>query len=153
MSLDIYAKLKKGTIIEHDAVDGMYRMWTTEEKMKRLTDETSVVFRWNITHNLGKMARNVPIVWTDSDGKNFASDLYHIVWRPEEVFVDKQEIVLSDLKEPLRIGMMYLLEHEDDLKQYNPENYWGCYGRFVEMLPNYYRACCNWPDAVVEVSR
>ena len=153
MSLDIYAKLKDKTIIEHNAVDGSYCMWGTEEKMTKLTDQTPTVFRWNITHNLGEMASHVPIAWTAEDGKTYDTDLYHILWRPEEVFVDKEEITLRDLKEPLRIGMMFLLEHEEDLKPYNPENYWGHYDNFVRLLPNYYRACCNWPEAVVGIWR
>ena len=153
MSLDIYAKLKKGTIPEHNAINNAYRYWSTEEKITRLTDETSHVFQWNLTHNLGEMASHVPIAWTTEDGKAYKTDLYHILWRPEEVFTDKEEITLADMETPVLLGMMYVLEHEEDLKTYNPDNYWGHYTNFVSLLPNYYRACRNWPEAAIEVSR
>ena len=152
MSLDISAKLKRGTIPEGKQLGTSYRYWTREER-EELTGKTKEVLWINITHNLNKMASKVPIEWTDSKtGQYFNTDLYHIMWRPEEVFTDTV-ITLDMLAQPLEIGLKYLLSHEKQLSKYNPENGWGHYENFVYCLPQYIRACYKWPNAVLEVDR
>ena len=151
MSLDIYAKLKRGTIPSGQQLGTGYRTWSREER-DRLTEPTDEVLWINITHNLGKMASKVPISFhTDNVRKD--TDLYHIMWRPEEVFTGKKEIKLKDVVEPLTIGFNYLISREKELSKYNPENGWGHYENFVYCLPQYIRACYKWPDAVLEVDR
>ena len=151
MSLDIYAKLKRGTIPSGQQLGTGYRTWSREER-DRLTEPTDEVLWINITHNLAKMASHVPIEFTDKDGIHYDTDLYHIMWRPEEVF-NKEEIVLNDLKRPLKIALEYILSMEEELSEDNPENGWGHYENFVYCLPQYIRACYKWPNAVLEIDR
>jgi hypothetical protein len=170
MSLDIYANLKRGTIPSGQQLGTGYRTWSREERDK-LTEPTKEVLWINITHNLGKMAHHVPISWIkpkitktilkdiiiESEDKEnydtYSTTLYHLMWRPEEVFVNKKEIELRDMTTPLEIGLKYLLSHEKQLSKYNPENGWGHYENFVYCLPQYIRACYKWPNAVLEISR
>lgn len=152
MSLDIYAKLKRGTIPSGQQLGTGYRTWSREER-DRLTEPTNEVLWINITHNLGKMAGHVPIEWVDSKtGQYFDSNLYEVLWRPEEIFTDTV-ISLEMLTKPLEIGLQYLLSHEKQLSKYNPENGWGHYENFVYCLPQYIRACYKWPNAILEISR
>ena len=51
MSLDIYAKLKKGNIPSGQQLGTGYRTWSREERDK-LTEPTDEVLWINITHNL-----------------------------------------------------------------------------------------------------
>ncbi len=151
MSLDIYAKLKRGTIPSGQQLGTGYRSWSREER-DRLTEPTNEVLWINITHNLGKMASKVPISFhTDNVRKD--TDLYHIMWRPEEVLTEKKEIKLKDVVEPLTMGFNYLISHEKELSEYNPKNGWGHYENFVYCLPQYIRACYKWPNAVLEIDR
>ena len=153
MSLDIYAKIKGKKIHEYEAIDNSYKLWTRKERKEKCTELTHTVLNINITHNLGKMASKVPIEWHDGKtGQYFDTDLYYIMWRPEEVFVDTV-ITLDMLARPLEIGLKYLLSHESELSKYNPENNWGHYENFVEILPQYIRACYKWPDAILEIDR
>ena len=153
MSLDIYAKLKNRKIPEYDTIDTSYRRWTREERFKLCKVTTDNVLHINITHNLGMMASKVDLQWNDAlTGHYFDTNLYVILWRPEEVFVDTV-ITLDMLVRPLEIGLKYLLSHESELSKYNPENNWGHYENFVEILPQYIRACYKWPDAVVTIDR
>lgn len=153
MSLDIYAKIKGKKIPEYKNIDTSYIRWSREERLKYCTELTNQVLHINITHNLGTMASKVPLEWHDGKtGQYFNSDLYHIMWRPEEVFVDTV-ITLDMLTKPLELGLQYLLSHEKELSKYNPENGWGHYENFVYCLPMYIRACYKWPDAVLEVDR
>lgn len=151
MSLDIDAKIKGKKIHEGEQLGTGYRFWSREERQKA-TDLTDEVLWINITHNLGKMASQVPISFHTNNVRK-DTNLYHIMWRPEEVFTDKKDIKLKDLCEPLMLGFNYLITHEKDLEQYNPDNGWGHYENFVYVLPQYIRACYKWPDAIVEIYR
>ena len=153
MSLDIYAKLKRGTIPSGQQLGTGYRTWSREERDRNI-EPTNEVLWINITHNLGKMASKVPIEWVDDFGKAYNTDLYHLMWRPEEVFTEIPcKLTLNDLKIPLTKGLDYVLSHEKELSKYNPENGWGHYENFVYCLPQYIRACYKWPNAVLEVDR
>lgn len=89
----------------------------------------------NITHNLNRMAD--------------AAGIYHYVWRPEEVSVEKAE----DLITPLTEAIALLRSDPERFKKFNPENEWGTYDGFVEWLEDYLAACQNNPSARVRVSR
>ena len=151
MSLDIYAKLKRGTIPSGQQLGTAYKVWSREER-DTLTEPTNEVLWINITHNLGEMASKVPISFHTANIRK-DTDLYHIMWRPEEVFTEKREIKLKDVIEPLMIGFNYLISHEKELSEYNPKNGWGHYENFVYCIPQYIRACFKWPNAVLEIDR
>ena len=138
MSLDIYAKLKRGTIPSGQQLGTGYRTQSREEK-DRLTEPTNEVLWINITHNLGKMASKVPI--TEPLVAKKYRNLYYIMWRPDEFFQNKlsglftDKIRLKDVREYLEEALEYLLSHEKQLSKYNPENGWGHYENFVYCLP------------------
>ena len=156
MSLDIYAKLKRGTIPSGQQLGTGYRTWSREERDK-LTEPTNEVLWINITHNLGKMASKIPI--TEPLVAKKYRNLYYIMWRPDEFFKNKllglftDKIRLKDVREYLQEALEYLLSHEKQLSKYNPENGWGHYENFVYCLPQYIRACYKWPNAVLEIDR
>lgn len=155
MSLDIYAKLKRGTIPSGQQLGTGYISWSREEK-DRLTEPTNEVLWINITHNLNKMASKVPI--TEPLVSKKYRNLYYIMWRPDEFFknswdIPADKIRLKDVREYLEEALGYLLSHENQLSKYNPENGWGHYENLVYCLPQYIRACYKWPNAVLEIDR
>lgn len=97
--------------------------------------ESREVFWLNITHNLGRMAREAGI--------------YEYLWRPEEVPVKRA----SDLVAPLQAGLKRLLDAPAHFRQFNPSNGWGDYQGLVQFVEAYLSACKEYPDADVSASR
>jgi hypothetical protein len=101
------------------------------------------VYSGNITHNLGKMAREVIV---DSEK---SLTLYNILWRPDESgFVYAKEI--SDY---LDLGWNILLSDPEKYKRYNPENGWGSYDGLCDFVYKYRNACWDNPEAELRISR
>ena len=120
MSLDIYAKLKRGTIPSGQQLGTCYRTWSREER-DRLTDPTNEVLWINITHNLGKMASKVPI--TEPLVAKKYRNLYYIMWRPDEFFkngwdISPEKIELKDVRDYLEEALEYLNSIIGDLNEY-----------------------------------
>ena len=97
--------------------------------------EDQVVFDWNVTHNLGKMASEAGI--------------YKQIWRPDEIEVHKA----SQLIGALEAGLDLLRADPERFKAFNPENGWGSYEGLVKFVETYLAACKESPDAAVRVSR
>lgn len=93
------------------------------------------VFEKNITHNLGRMAKE--------------AGLYQYLWRPDELGITKA----SELIDPLREGLKNLVNNAESLKQFNPANKWGDYDGLVEFVTEYLAACEKDPDATVSADR
>lgn len=93
------------------------------------------VFQWNITHNLGAMAREAGI--------------YKALWRPEEIGIN----YAGQLILPLTKGLEALKNHPEDFRKFNPENKWGTYEGLVEFVEKYLEACIENPDAEVRACR
>jgi hypothetical protein len=93
------------------------------------------IYSRNITHNLNKMAEEAGI--------------YKHLWRPEELGIT----LAGDLVEPLRIGLEKLMKNPAMFEAMNPPNGWGNYHGLVEFVNDYYNACKENPEAVIEVSR
>lgn len=91
---------------------------------------TKVVFRANITHNLGAMAEE--------------AKLYRPLWRPGN---SKKA---GALIRPLREGLALLKSDPGRFKAFNPENGYGSYDGLCGFIEKYLAACENWPDADVE---
>ena len=89
----------------------------------------------NITHNLVPMAEEAGI--------------YQHLWRPEELGISKAGGLIGPLSE----GLAKLLAEPEKYKVFNPENGWGDYDGLVQFAHEYLRACCENPDAEIEVSR
>lgn len=95
----------------------------------------TIVFQANITHNLGRMAREAGI--------------YEACWHPEEIGIK----TAGELVPLLTQGLTKLESNPDHYKQYNSPNGWGLYENFVPWLREYLKACQENPDAIVDVSR
>ena len=93
------------------------------------------VFEWNITHNLGQMAREAGI--------------YEALWRPEEINVTTAE----QLVPLLETGLEKLKADPIRFRRFNPENGWGNYEGLVKFVEKYLEACIENPDAEVRVCR
>ncbi len=95
----------------------------------------------NITHNLGIMARQIPVGSTS---------LYMAVWRPEEIFrYPTTNVMLTFLVK----GINYMVCHRKELLPYEPDNGWGTYDGFMKFLLDYKQACEDNPDCLIEVYR
>lgn len=93
------------------------------------------VFECNVTHNLNKMAS--------------ACGIYEAMWRPDEHGFDKA----SDITDILIRGFTELLSKPDCYKKYNPDNGWGSYDGFIDVLFKLIKACNTYPDAIIKASR
>ena len=125
MSLDVYLR---GEPYEEDC-----RCPHCDNEHKK--QEREEFFQWNITHNLGKMARE--------------AGLYDACWRPDEIGITKA----SWLIEPLEKGLDLLKKNPARFTPFNPSNGWGNYDGLVEFVERYLKACRDHPDANVSVSR
>ena len=109
----------------------------------------------NLTHNLGKMADNVPAGTRDvfdSESKEMVVKeitLYEAMWRPEEVGIYKG----SDLFNHMQVAMEYIITNEDELKQYNPDNGWGDYDGLKRAVKEMGKYCMMFPEAQLESDR
>lgn len=154
MSLDVYliskTKTKKiPTAAIFIRENGKTFSLTPEEWNERYPDntipieqneeeiETDIMFHRNITHNLGKMAAQ--------------ADLYYALWRPEELVPEVS--LAADLIPYLESGLDFLKDGPDFYKSFNPENGWGDYEGLVEFVENYLKACKQYPDCEINVSR
>ena len=97
--------------------------------------ETECVFDANITHNLGKMAA--------------VAGIYEACWRPEEI----NAIKASDITPILEKGFEDMKARPEFFKNFDSENGWGTYKDFLPWVESYLRACKEYPDAIIEVSR
>lgn len=89
----------------------------------------------NITHNLNLMA--------DEAG------IYEILWHPEENCITRAEQMIQ----PLTTALIDLLKRPDYYKQFNPENGWGDYEKFVEFVESVLKSCQENPDCFVMADR
>lgn len=124
MSLDVYINYKKPKPVRKKVACGS----TIPVGYDRNTETR---FNSNITHNMTKMAMNIPIDIT-LDGINYVGTLYDFVWRPEE----NNACNTNKLKDILSAGISYMIQNRLDLLKYNPENGWGSYDGFLHWLIN-----------------
>lgn len=147
MSLDVYLTLPGATasgsgifIREDGSIREISRTeWDTafpgREPVIATLDNDESVYSANITHNLGKMARE--------------ANIYMALWRPEEIGITYAHQVI----EWLNAGLGLLRSDPDYFKQFNPENGWGNYDNLVKFTEQYLDACERYPQAEVRVSR
>lgn len=101
-----------------------------------LMQDDERVFSANMTHNLTTMA--------DKAG------IYEVLWRPEE------KLGITKAKECipfLQKGLVYLVCNRRVCEAFNSPNGWGMYEHFVPFVLEVLTACCDYPEATVEVSR
>lgn len=123
MSLDVYLQWDR-------AFPGQEPVVLTTE-----ADVNTCVYEANITHNLSKMAD--------------AAGIYKHLWRPEEIGVTKA----GELIAPLTDGLGRLKSDPAKYEQFNASTGWGLYKHFVPFVEQYLRACEQYPNALISVSR
>lgn len=144
MSLDLYIRgnipvKRRGTGVYIRENGGTRELETIEEVRQHFPDcdlsdiseyvyETEDAWDGNITHNLNKMAMQVPVG---------SKSLYEILWRPEEI---GYETVNADYAKELYEGFTYLKTHRKELEVYNPENGWGNYDQLLNFCSSLVRA-------------
>ena len=89
----------------------------------------------NITHNLGKMAKE--------------SGIYKALWRPEEIGATHAK----DIIDLLERGLDDLKARPEYFELFNSPNGWGMYEHFVPFVEKYLEACKKYPDAEIYISR
>ena len=150
MSLDVYLTIKGVQNLPSGPVifireDGQTKQVTQSEWNERfpecepvtveLPENDETVYRANITHNLNTMAK--------------AAGIYECLWRPDETNISKAK----QLIEPLQMGLNQLKNDRATFKKFNPANNWGTYELLVEFVENYLKACKQYPESEVRVSR
>lgn len=99
------------------------------------TIRSEPVYYANITHNLNNMA--------DAVG------LYQYLWRPDEHNITTARQLIN----PLLAGITELKSYPEKYRLLEPANKWGTYDDFIPWLERYLRACREYPDAAISVSR
>ena len=89
----------------------------------------------NITHNLGRMAREASI--------------YECLWRPDEHGITHARQVI----EPLAAGVALLATEKGRFEAFNSSNGWGMWEHFLPFCADYLQACRDHPDAMVRACR
>ena len=104
--------------------------------LKDPTDPDGEDLYWrNITHNVGNMAN--------------AAGLYEPLWRPDEMAVETAKELIA----PIEVGLEMLRSDPGKFKALNPSNGWGSYEGLVAFAEDYLKACKEYPDGLVRVSR
>ena len=154
MSLDLYIMSKKPVIKRGTGVYVREDGKTTELKtmaevqehfpnadlsrIKVFEYETDEVWHENITHNMNKMADQVPI------GKH---TLYYYLWRPDEIGITN---ISREYATAVFNGLMYMKEHREELLPFEPPidpetgTRWGSYDLLVEF-------CTSLVDAIMSI--
>lgn len=153
MSLDVYLRRSELDIQKSDSaelhifvrVDGSIKELTRAEwdvlyperepLVTTFVSDDSEVYSANITHNLALMA--------DKAG------IYKQLWRPDENGITHARQLIT----PLRAGLERLRSNSSYYREFNPTNGWGTYDGLVSFVENYLKACEEYPDAEVTVSR
>ena len=166
MSLDVYLieriPIKKKCTGKKKKKNGQTVELTIEEVKEKFPDaeveenefETSNVFDYNITHNLTGMAN--------------ACGLYEPLWRPHllksnwiatENYDEEYKFETDNPSEAweiitkLKEGIEELKSNPEKYKKYNPDNGWGNYEGLLKFAEEYLKACENYPNAIIGVSR
>jgi hypothetical protein len=121
MSLDLYIIHKR---TEEEIINEVREAKKNNVRLETVDVEPTVWWE-NITHNLGKMAKAVPVRGSVS--------LYDLLWHPREAGFTKVGKEYIDL---VAVGYNYLETHPE-LRRYNPENGWGDYEGLLDFTRNY----------------
>ena len=82
----------------------------------------------NITHNMGKMAREVPV-----EGTNLS--LYDLLWHPEDQGFNSAGA--PGYRVYVLKGYIYLRAHREELLPLNPDNGWGNYDLLLSFTEDF----------------
>ncbi len=131
------------------------KRYTSYDEGKTFTEDYEQIYIANITHNLGGMA--------------YKAGIYEALWRPHRLkdgynipegdhkaeyeFEENQTTKASEIIELLEKGLADLKARPEYFERFNSPNGWGTYKHFVPFVEEYLKACLEYPDAIVEVSR
>lgn len=101
------------------------------------TGDGTEVYSANITHNLVRMAE--------------AAGIYKALWYPDDDEVDASKA--KHLVPFLEQGIDKLKSDPAHFRRFNATNNWGTYDDFVPFVEKYLKACKEYPEAYVSVSR
>ena len=107
-------------------------------QIKVIEYETDEVWHENITHNMNKMAHQVPV------GEH---TLYEYLWRPDEIGITH---ITREYAIAVFNGLMFLKEHKEDLLPFEPSidpktgTRWGSYDLLVDF-------CASLVDAIMSI--
>ena len=163
MSLDLYIispepVKKTGTGVYIRENGKTVELKTIEEVKQRFPDtdvsaieertiETDEFWHGNITHNLGRMAKEVQLAERTKDGSFIT--LYDILWEGELTMKSKW----------LLVSLLSKAVHELDNKptkyqMFNPENGWGTYEQLLQFTKDFLKAVINAPEGShIEIDR
>lgn len=131
------------------------KIYLSYDKGKTYTEDDEQVYWANITHNLCKMADEAGVyeaIWRPHrliDGYNIPEGDHKAEWDFEE----SQVIKASEISELLEKGLSDLKARPEYFQKFNSPNGWGVYDNFVSFVEEYLKACKEYPDAIIEVSR
>lgn len=145
MSLDVTVKFKKKEAINYNKTHSACGS-TMALHADDYVEETDTWWA-NVTHNMGKMARAIPV---SSNNENASATLYDYVWRPDE---QEEKVDTTVMLRVLTEGIGYMISHRKDLLKFNPENGWGSYDSFLHWLIDYKNICEDHPECEVIASR
>lgn len=94
----------------------------------------SYVFEYNITHNLGKMAKE--------------AGLYEALWHPEYLQIAEAGKLIPLIQN----GILFMVQNMQHCKTLSPSNGWGTYEGLLHFAGQYLTACKNYPNAKIETS-
>lgn len=100
-----------------------------------LTLDGEEVFSANITHNLGRMANKC--------------GMYESLWRPDENRMLKAKDIIEDLAD----GLALMKSNPAFFRKFDAPNGWGLYEHFVPWVERYLKACFEYPEADISISR
>jgi hypothetical protein len=121
---------------------------------KTLKEKKENVYYVNITHNLGKMAKEAGI--------------YEALWRPymlkenyvpaedydeERKYEDSVETRAYEIIPILEKGLESMKATPEYYKTFDSPNGWGLYEHFLPFVEGYLAACKQYPEAIVDVWR
>lgn len=98
-------------------------------------DEEGCVWGANITHNVGKIARE--------------AGFYECIWQADTVGIEFAKGNITHLRSAL--GAFY--SDYDKLAKLNPENGWGSIDGLIDFTKNYLDACIKHPNARISIHR
>lgn len=97
----------------------------------------------NITHNLNKMAKHVPV------GNN--TNLYDVLWHGDEL--ENPIVKGKQFEKYLYNGISYMIRCKPILLEYNPDNFWGNYDSLLQFIKDCLALSIQHPNADVRFSR
>lgn len=110
-----------------------------DENVELYEYESQELYHANITHNMGRMARQIEIE---------EHTLYDYLWSYEEI---REDMLADGLIVPLTIGLSKLYENHLELLKFNPSNGWGSYEDLVNFVENYLLACIKYKNNKVMI--